>query len=373
MANGYCPALLAHIQDVAEGNAPGKKIHLAGFLKMLFCCQNSSVSPINQGNLDTGHYRGLTVKYRQRPTDVHVDDEDSCEVNRIPSYNEWNVPVLLFRKTSFFISDNEIAQYCEDASAKANLGGKAPSGFMKEHYELFVEHANILLKSVNTALVNLMATKFGKNIVTGSASPTTINIKPTGANLELDAGIIKLLADIRDNEICDEPCLVGGGLMANYDMARIAQCCSAAGVDASRFGIPQFMYDRTTQEQWGLNTFGVFAKGSVKLLSRNVYVGNFAGQKGNSVFFNVPFPVAEFNCVDMAECLNDLAIDIQMRYIDCPTEVDLNGQPTTVNRGWQVILSKRFNLWVQPTNAYSTGDPLDGSNGTLIYRVTNNA
>jgi hypothetical protein len=49
----------------------------------------------------------------------------------------------------------------------------------------------------------------------------------------------------------------------------------------------------------------------------------------------------------------------------------VNGTPTLLNRGWQVILSKRYNLWVQPTDAYASGDELEGTNGTLKYFITN--
>lgn len=371
MPNGYCPAIITHIADVAEGNAPGKKLHVSGFTKSLFCCQNSSVSPVNDGYPASGHQRGLTVKYRQRPLLSTVTDVDDCEIDRIPSYSEWNIPNLLFRKTSFFISDDEIRKYCEDASRRASIGGQAPSGFMQEHFELWVEHANILLKSMNQALLAQMATQFGANIVTGSADPRTINIKKAGADWDLDAGIIRLMADLRDNEICDDICMVGSGLLANYDLARLSACCSGSGIDPANWALPGFTYDKDAGAAWGANNFAALAKGSVKMLSRDKFVGAFAGAKGNSIFFNVAFPINEFGCVDLAQCLSQLGIDVQMRYIDCATEVEVAGVPTTVNRGWQVILSKNFNLWVQPTNAYANGDPLAGTNGTLLYNVTN--
>lgn len=47
MATGFCPSVLLHINEVAEGNAPGRKLHIAGFLASLFCCQNSTVNPVN--------------------------------------------------------------------------------------------------------------------------------------------------------------------------------------------------------------------------------------------------------------------------------------------------------------------------------------
>lgn len=366
MANGYCPALLRHVQEIAEGAYAGAKIHTSGFLRMLFCCANSSVSPINDGNKSNSHKQTLTVKYRQRPVDSHVQDEDDCDINRIPAYAEWTLPNLSHKQTSFYLSDEEIKLYCDDASRMRNFG---ITDVMNEHYLLWLEHVNILMKVINEELVTEMSTKFGDNVTTGTGA-SVININSNGANLQLDDGIIALLQQLRDNEICDDPCLVGGGLFSAYDMARIAQCCSQAGIDASRLGIPDFWHDRSTQSIWGTDTVGVFQKGSVKMLTYNKYMGSFAGEKGGSIFFTVPFPVNEFKGCDPLACLRDLRIDVQMRYIDCPTVVTVNGVETTVNRGWQVILSKEFGLWVQP-NQYAAGDPLFGTNGTLLYFVTN--
>jgi hypothetical protein len=62
---------------------------------------------------------------------------------------------------------------------------------------------------------------------------------------------------------------------------------------------------------------------------------------------------------------------MQLKYIDCPTTIDVGGAPQTVDRGWQVILSKYYTLWTQPDNAFDSGDPLEGTNGTLKYFVSN--
>ena len=75
MATGYCPALLRQVTEVANGNSAVGKIHVAGFLKMLFCCQNSTVNPINDGYQDNSHRKTLTVAYRQRPTLAHVQEQ----------------------------------------------------------------------------------------------------------------------------------------------------------------------------------------------------------------------------------------------------------------------------------------------------------
>ena len=81
-------------------------------------------------------------------------------------------------------------------------------------------------------------------------------------------------------------------------------------------------------------------------------------------------PIAEFGCADPCQVTE---FDVQLRYIDCPTEIDVAGEPQTVGRGWQVIVSKNVGLWVQPTTAYASGDELEGTNGTLKYFFSNNA
>lgn len=370
MANGFCPALLRHIDEIAEGNAPGRKMHVAGFLASLFCCQNSSVSAINDG-LEDSHVRPLTVKYRQRPTSAHVQDEDNCEINRIPAYAEWNLPALGFKSSSFFIPDSTIQQYCVDASDKRQVG-TPPTQVMNEVYDIILEHANVLMSEINKDLVAEMATQFGDNVTTGSSTGKVINIARDGDQFILDNGVVEMMRDLQENEICGQPCIVGGGLWASYEAARAAACCNAAGLNLSQLSMPKYFYEKNTTQYWGDNTVGVLAPGSVKFIGRNAYGPKFAGDKGGSFFTQLPFPVQEFGC-NLDECLRDLIFDLQLKFIDCPTTIDVQGTPTVVNRGWIGILSKRYSLWVQPTNAYASGDELEGTNGTLKYFITNTA
>lgn len=368
MANGFCPALLRHIDEIADGNAPGRKMHIAGFMASLFCCQNSSVSPVNDG-FEGSHVRPLTVKYRQRPTSAHVQDEDNCEINRIPAYAEWNLPSVGFKSTSFYLPDSTVQQYCIDASRERPVG-QPPTQVMEEIYGIILEHANLLMSEINKDLVAEMATQFGDNVTTGGATGKVINIARDGDQFILDNGIVDMMRDLQENEICGEPCIIGGGLWASYSIAQAAACCNSAGLNLSQLSMPKFFFDKATQTYWGENTVGLLAPGSVKFIGRNAYTGAFAGQKGNSFFTTLPFPVQEFGC-NLDECLRDLVFDLQLRYIDCPETIEVNGTPTLVNRGWQGILSKRYNLWVQPTNAYASGDELEGTNGTLKYFITN--
>lgn len=371
MANGFCPALLQDINDIAGQNAPGKKLHIAGFLSMLFCCQNSLASPIQAGTQD-GHRRTLTIKYRPRPLVSSVQTEDDCDINLIPAWLEWTVPALTHRQHSFFLEDSLVRQYCKDVSNMRDLGTPR-TRVMEEVYGLFLDSANVVMKVVNQALVLSMATEFGENVTTGDAGGTAINFNTNGASNILTDGLIQMMRDIQENEICGDPCVVGGGLWSAAQMAHSLACCNAAGIDFSKASFPKLFFDKDTQFYWGANTAGLFAPGSVKFISFDRYIGEaFVGDKGASFFTNVGLPVNDFGC-NLDDCLRDLRLDVQLKYIDCPQNVTINGVSTAVGRGWQVIVSKQFTMWVQPVGAFQTGDSLDGTNGTIKYYASNTA
>jgi hypothetical protein len=369
MATGFCPALLASIDDIAGQNAPGNKLGVNGFLAALFCCQNSNANLLNDAYND-GHTRPMTVKYRTRSLPSQVQTEDDCDVNRIPAYAEWTVPGVAHHQHSQFLDDATIQQYCIDASRQRAVGGP-PTQVMMEVYTLIKDSMQVVLRRMNQTLVTSMATQFGDNVVTGSNTGKVINIPSSGDTFNLSNGITDILMDLLRNEICGETCIVGGGLMAAYNINQAAACCNQAGIDMSRLNLPRFWYDNDTQNIWGTNAIGVLAPGSVKLLTRNKYVGAFAGQRGSSFFTTIALPVQEFQGCPVETCLSSLVFDLQLRYIDCPTVITVNGVNQTVNRGWQIIVSKEFALWVQPTSGYESGDELEGTNGTLKYYISN--
>lgn len=367
MANGYCPALLKTIESIAGENAPSRKLHVAGFLAMTFCCQNSMASPLQDSTGPDGQQRTVTVSYTQRPVLSMVQDEDDCDINNLPVKQEWSLGPWRHKQSSFYIPDELIQKYCAEF-AEMTRTGRPASPMQRQHYDEILSHANIVLKAINRDIVTLAGTQFGLNVVTHSAAARTIDIAKT-PTVDLSAGVVRLLQDFQDNEICGDPCIVGGGLFSGYNIAQQIMCCNNAGMDFSRLGMPRFFFDKDSQDIWGTNQIGVFAPGSVKFISRLKYEGPYAGEKGKSFFFTMPLPVNEFGCAP--DCLNDLVFDVQMRYIDCPTSVTINGSATTVNRGWQFIISKDYALWVQPQTAYRVDDPLFQTNGVLRYVITN--
>lgn len=363
MAQGFCPALLRHISDIADENAPGRKLHIAGFLAMTLCCQNSSVSPVNDG-FQNGHNRPLTVAYRRRPLVSTVQSVDNCDINSDPSKEEWTLPGLTHKQHTSHIEDSLIRQYCEDASRMRTIGAP-PTQVMEELYDIIRESANAVLLAVNQDLVTKMATEFGANAATGDDGGTAINISTNTQSFDLDNGIVQMYNDFQDNQFCGEPCVVGAGNYRAFMNMRQAGMVglNAGGVNNGAGALPRFFFDPNVNSIWGANSIGVFAPGSVKLIAADQYVRGFAGPGGTSFFTNFALPVDEFGCAD--DCLSSLRFDLQLRYNDCPE----GGR----ERGWSATVSKKYALWVQPDTGFSVGDPLAGTNGTLKYWVGNDA
>lgn len=370
MALGYCPSLLVHLKSLQACNYSGTKITTSGFLKHLL--EQRASTPNHQltinGEDGSGHYRDVTVKYRPRVTPSQISDSLDCDIDKIPVYTEQSITRTTDRKFAFTITDETIARYCAEASQTVMVGRPA-TPFMQEHLSYFMQMLNGFIGSIDTALLTSMATNFGTNVVTGSNAAQTVNIDQDGDINDLTTGLTKLLADAAANEMCGDLAIVGSGLMNNYMIQRVAQGLASNGVDASRLTGFKFFHDLYCAQTWGVNQVGVFEKNAVHFVDLNRYVGFRAGTKGTSTFFNLPVPV------ECAGCNGDysmLGLDVQVKYRDCPETVNVSGYESgiTVDRGWDVIVSKSFGLFV-PNENYESTDRLNGSNGTLRYTITN--
>lgn len=365
MANGFCPALLRHINDIAGDNSPERKLHIAGFLQMALCCANSSVSPVNTDQFSQGHNRPLTVWYRERPLVSETQSTANCDINGQPARKEWTIPSLRYRSHSQHIPESLIRQYCKDASDTRALG-QPPTTVMNEVYDMILQSANVVMKAINRDLVALMSTEFGVNAATGNYSGSVININQDGSKYILNNGVVQIVNDAQTNQFCGAPCVVGDGIYRAFMNAQGMTGLNSGGMDLSQNPLPRFFYDNDTNALWGTNAIGVFQPGSVKFLSYPQNLGSFAYDRGITAKTTFALPINDFACPP--ECLNDLRFDLHLKYNDCPVEIEGGG---TLEPGWQAIVSKTFGLWVQPDNAYKPGDPLYQTNGTLKYWVSN--
>ena len=374
MANGYCEALLLHLESIAGQNYPGQKVTVPGFLNMLVTSPDRP-SPIQEG-FTGGHYRTVNVKYMPRTVAAQVSTTDSCGIDLQPAYKETSVSVNNVAQTGLWIADDTVRQYCEEASRTVAVGQPATQ-MMTEHLRGILHAMNGIYQKMENVLTTSMAASFGKHVATGTATAVTVNIEQDGNLNDLGTGLTKLLTDAASNEFCGTPMFVGalGSLMHAYSIQKNQNALAQAiGFDPSALAANfQFFPSGQTGSTWGAQHVGMFAPGSVHLVERLDNVGSFAGARGTSFFTTIVDP--------RTQCwtpngLGNISFDLQVKYVDCPE--DANNLPSgyantesLTGRGYALYIKKRYGLFVTPSDAYDGGDRLAGSNGTLRYAMTN--
>jgi hypothetical protein len=374
MANGYCEALLLHLDSIAGQNYPGQKVTIPGFLNMLVTSPDRP-SAIQEGYMG-GHYRTVNVKYMPRTVAAQVSTTDSCGIDLQPAYKETTVSVNNVAQTGLWISDETVRQYCEDSSRTVAVGLPATQ-MMTEHLRGILHAMNGIYQKMENVLTTAMASSFGNHVATGTATAVTVNIEQDGNLNDLGTGLTKLLTDAAANEFCSTPMFVGalGSLMHAYSIQKNQNALAQAiGFDPSALAANfQFFASGQTGSTWGAQHVGMFAPGSVHLVERQDNVGSFAGQRGTSFFTTIVDP--------RTQCwtpngLGNIAFDLQVKYIDCPEDANnlpsgyLNTESLT-GRGYALYIKKRYGLFTTPKDAFDGGDRLAGSNGTLRYAMTN--
>lgn len=374
MANGYCEALLLHLESIAGQNYPGQKVTVPGFLNMLVTSPDRP-SAIQEGYMG-GHYRTVNVKYMPRTVAAQVSTTDSCGIDLQPAYKETSVSVNNVAQTGLWIADDTVRQYCEEASRTVAVGQPATQ-MMTEHLRGILHAMNGIYQKMENVLTTSMAASFGKHVATGTATAVTVNIEQDGNLNDLGTGLTKLLTDAASNEFCGTPMFVGalGSLMHAYSIQKNQNALAQAiGFDPSALAANfQFFPSGQTGSTWGAQHVGMFAPGSVHLVERLDNVGSFAGARGTSFFTTIVDP--------RTQCwtpngLGNISFDLQVKYVDCPE--DANNLPSgyantesLTGRGYALYIKKRYGLFVTPTDAFDGGDRLAGSNGTLRYAMTN--
>jgi hypothetical protein len=179
-----------------------------------------------------------------------------------------------------------------------------------------------------------------------------------------------LLTNWKENENSGPMIMFGNGLMHNYVLQQLAKAGpDFTGVDTTSFeSLYKWYWDINTVGGMGANQIGVFAQDSVHFVTRARYKGAFAGFKGGSVFFTMTPPGID----SLGNALPRIELDCQLKYIDCPTSITgPDGYAHTYNRGWVLYLSKSFDLFNIPADAYDPADRLYHNNGTYRFQISN--
>lgn len=374
MANGFLPALLLQASDVFGGIYPAKKITPLGYLRMLLSTgviTNGSPNLLSRSLENNGHTRTVTVKYRPRGVAGKSTTVDDCSIQGSTPYKEFTPPVLLFRKRSTFITDDEIRKYETEASNTVLVGNPAPPmGIMQEMWNRIIENTNGLMQDVNNDLLTIQAANFGVNVNSGNTAAKTINFPLSTQSNPLTQGITQLMQDILDNEVMpNNVVIVGNGLISNAYIQMKQNTANAKDQNYPDYAmIPDFFQDWSTAAKWGANQFGVFEKGAAQFINVNNFVGAFGGDKLTSWTGTIKLPLAD--SMGNNE-LSSFTFDFQLRYNDCVKELEVDGVLQTVGRGWIFDLMANYNQFNIPSDAYDPADRLFGVNGTYRYSATN--
>lgn len=369
LGQGFAPYFLISIAEIAKENTPETKLEQFGFLNLL---QNqTSKGAVTLNASKAGHRRSVRVRKMQRLTVDFTDTSASCDQTNVIPYSEDDVDLEGYRQIAIHVADEDVAQYMEAASNIKSIGTPSTTILMAL-YERILAASNAILQGVNNDVFNLAAARIGVNRRTGTNTAEPINLALNTTNNPLNNGEVQILADYLNNGGIGRPQIIGSGLWQNYSLQQRmkTEANHNSGFD-TRVAAASFDFynDLAAQNILGANEIVVYQPDSLQLIEYMKYKGEWkTGQKpGPSTFFTMMLPVKDSLGNKMVE------FDVQLRYNDCQTTFtnDYYGTVLTLEKGWNIIISKDFGLWTIPSGAYRATDQLNGNRGSLRYVISN--
>lgn len=363
---GYRPYLLTHLKYILQDNTPQYKVEPVGFLNLL---SSQSKPKILRLDNSAGHQNVVQIHYKQRYTVDFTDTVASCDQLLEQARREMPIDLTSYRQIAIHIDDELIARYEDDASNMMRLG-TPPTPVMNEFIDEIMNAASAILEGVNLDLMTTAVAGIGVNRRTGLNTATALNINADGNTLRLNDGLTQILSDYKINGGRGVPQVYGSGLFFNFMLQQASKTgYNGTGFDTSvqAAGL-KFFHDLQAAAILGANEIVVCQPDSLQWVEYMQYTGFKAGQKpGASQFFTLPLPMQIGTEVIPVE------FDVQLRYDDCPaTYTDAYyGTSISVDKGYNLIISKKSGLFMIPADAYRATDPLTGNRGTLRYQITN--
>ena len=370
---GMAQALLIYAKLLFTTQYAGHKVTPPGYLTYLLNNRAKLSEADLSGDKRNGHMVPVKVRYKQRITPDEITSSDDCYIEGKPVWKETSVTPDMFAKYAFYIPNNLIKQYANEASNLVKMGDPS-KGIMNEFWEHIVYVVNGMVGKMDQDLLTKQALNFGVNQVTGVNTSTTVNF-PLATTNNLSTGITKILSDAMANEFAPGSIdIVGSGLFNAYELQQIAKSADQAGLNTAALRGYSFNHDLYAQSKWGANQIGVFEKGAVQFLDINENAGNFGGDFGTAWLGTLDIPLAMTNADGS---LASIKLDAHLKFMDCPTDVLVfdsgYGDYVSENlgKGFYLILSKPYGQFNMPSDSYQTSDRLTGNNGSLRYTITN--
>lgn len=365
LGQGFSPYILPHIKEVTKEATPQYKLDNQGFLNML---QSQSKPEVLRLDNAAGHKKTVRIRQKQRWTKDFTDTAKSCDVTNIGVRSEVDVDLGTIRQFSIHIDDETLAKYEDDASKTANFGAPA-TPIMNELLEEIILAGNAILQGLNDDLFTLGAAAIGKNRVTGSTSSQTVNFPNDTNNRSLTDGLTKVLSDYSINGGKGIPQVVGSGLMFNFMLQQASKVADQSGFDTTIMAAGlKFYHDLTASSALGTNQFIVYEPNAIQLVEYMEYTGFKAGPKpGASSFGVIPLPMV------VGGEVKPVLFDYQLKYNDCTTTISdmYYGTTITLEKGFNLILSKQCGLFTIGTQAFRATDVLNGNRGSYRFTATN--
>lgn len=362
---GFAPFLLQNIANISQGATPMFKLDPMGGLNLLLSQNRPDVLRLNTQD---GHRKSVKVRYKQRWTKAFTDTSKSCDNTNVGVRKEVDVELSSVRQFAIHIEDETIAKYEADASRIINTG-QPPTGIMNEMVQEVIAAGNAILQGVEDDLMTVMVANIGVNRRTGNNAAATININKDSQINPLTDGLTQIMADYSNNGGMGRPQVLGSGLFHNFILQQAAKSANQSGID-TRVQTAQLDFYHSLQAAsiFGANQIVAYEPNAVQLVDYLEYTGFKAGVKpGASVFGVLTLPMQNGSDVVPVD------FDFQLKYNDCPQVfVDAYyGTEMTLEKGFNLILSKQSGVFTIPPDAYRAGDDLAGNRGSLRYAITN--
>lgn len=364
---GFAPYALKHLEFLlGDEHAPLMKVDQLGLLR--YTQEASPRIAMNNGM----NLQQIQVPYKKRWTALDTQTAPSCDYANNQQYEEVSVGITNFRQIAIALQDQTVQQYELEASETVSLG-LPPTQAMNEVMKEIYAAANGLLSGVNQDLWGLLVANLGVNPNQGGSSNVTVNIGKDITLNNLQDAITQIQTDAQNNNVTGKLNVVGTGLFQNFWMQQPFKETQFNGLDtASQVGGMMFFNDIMSTTQLGSNQIVVLEENAVQRVDFMQFTGTYAGARpGNSIFATLKLPI------QMNGVVHDVDFDMQLIYSPCAQEytspyAPIGGYSTvTIQRGWNIILSKYFGLFTVPSDAYRTYDGQFGNRGSFRYTITN--
>lgn len=366
LGEGFAPYLLAHLKTLNPGSNPMMKLEPAGFMNLLL---NQSRPRDLRLNNDNGHRKTVQYTFKQRFTKDFVDASKSCDQTNQQLRLEGSVDLASTRQIAIHLPDETVARY-EDEASKTVMVGQPSTGMMDELVYDLISATSAMIEAIDEDLLTLAVAAVGVNRVTGNANAKTVNLNQDTNNNQLNDGITEIMHDYKRNQGKGKMQMIGSGLMEAFHLQQVAKGLAQNGVDTRVLAnTHDWYYDLNAADILGANEVLCYEPDAVQLIEYLEYTGFKAGKKpGGSTFGVLPLPMM------MGNEITPMLFDFQLRYNDCPEVVTdaYYGTSLTLQKGYNLIISKQTGLHTIPDNAYRGTDILSGNRGSYRYAITNN-